>query len=413
MIIDTYIDGRKPRKDGSMSVKIRIQSRNEKTIISTGLYTKVEFSGMQFPNIERNARAKSQRLSYIIAQIDDICYHNPKASIADLKKIIERDVFGKEEKEYTDTLWFYCEKYGAQMKPSTAKIYQLAGDRVKEFDKRAKLADIDRRWLERYESYLRTKRGLTVNGIAQKMRCIRTVLNWCRDEGLTTNYPFRGHNGYKIREEETIPNALTAQEFANLRDYPCEPWQKIYVDMFCLSTYLAGVNVGDLLLCKGLTNGKFVFVRRKTDKSNSSVVRKIELPVCLEAMEIIERYKGENYLLSIMDNMTDYHTFTQHWNKALKKIGPSRVVPDKLGKMRKIEREPLFPSLTTYSARYTFASIAANDLDISETTIGKCLGHAWASGKHVTSRYISHDQKRIDDTVMRVAEYLGTFKGEY
>ena len=149
------------------------------------------------------------------------------------------------------------------------------------------------------------------------MRCLRTVFNWCRDEGLTTNYPFKGRNGYKIREEETTPNNLTAQEFADLRDYPCEPWQQIYIDLFCLSVYLGGVNVGDLLLCKGLTNGKFVFVRRKTDKINSSIIRK-------------------------------------------------KIVPDKVGKMRKIERTPLFPKLTTYSARYTFASIAANDLDISE-----------------------------------------------
>ena len=71
-----------------------------------------------------------------------------------------------------------------------------------------------------------------------------------------------------------------------------------------------------------------------------------------------------------------------------------------------MEYRPICPNITLYSARYSFGSIAANDLDISERTIGMCLGHSWA--KNVTSRYMATDQRKIDSAVKRV---VGFFAG--
>lgn len=164
-----------------------------------------------------------------------------------------------------------------------------------------------------------------------------------------------------------------------------------------LSFYLAGVNVGDLLLSPGLRDGRFVFRRQKTGQY-------VDLPVVPEARRIIEKYKGRDHLLSVMDGRADYHSFMRRWNIALKKIGTQEVVPDKIGKRRKIIYHPLFPDITTYTARYTFASIAANDLDISEVQIGRCLGHSWS--KTVTARYIADDRSKVDMVVRRVAEYV-------
>ena len=66
--------------------------------------------------------------------------------------------------------------------------------------------------------------------------------------------------------------------------------------------------------------------------------------------------------------------------------------------------EPICPDITLYSARYSFGSIAANDLDISERTIGMCLGHSWANS--VTCRYIANDQNKIDKAVKAVIDFF-------
>jgi integrase len=145
-----------------------------------------------------------------------------------------------------------------------------------------------------------------------------------------------------------------------------------------------------------LTNGRFVEKRQKTGEL-------IDVPVCEEAIQIIEKYKGKNYLLCVMDNYKDYHDFTSRWDKALKKIGTTEIVPDRVGRRRKVVYHPLFPNITTYTARYTFASIASNDCEIPTETIGKCLAHAWSKNT-VTARYISDDRRKVDQAFALVME---------
>lgn len=165
-----------------------------------------------------------------------------------------------------------------------------------------------------------------------------------------------------------------------------------------LDFYLCEINAIDLLLCKKLTNGRFVGNCAKTGAS-------IDLPVEFEAMEIINKYKGKDWLLSPMDGRADYRSFERIWNDNLKKIGRSEKVKDKVGKMRKVIYHPLFGSdfqMTTYVARYSFASIAAS-IGIDRETIARCLSHSWAD---VTDHYINYDRKRVDEAVRKVIDYV-------
>lgn len=220
------------------------------------------------------------------------------------------------------------------------------------------------------------------------------MFNWAIDNELTDKYPFRR---FKIKQEKTAINNITVDQLRQLRDYPCEPWQEIYRDLFMLSFYLCGINIGDMLLLTkdNVRNGRIVYKRQKTGHL-------YDLPIADEAKRIIECYKGERYLLSPMDELTDYHTFTSHANKALKKIGPSEKVADKVGKRRKVVYHPILPDITTYTARYTFASLGA-ELDIPRETIALCLGHAWTD---VTAHYIAYDRKKIDEAVRRIVDYV-------
>jgi integrase len=245
---------------------------------------------------------------------------------------------------------------------------------------------------------------MKINGAGKELRNIRAVFNWSRKKGYTQNYPFLD---YSIVEEETLPNNLTAEELRMLRDYPCEEWQQQYVDFFLLSFCLAGINPGDLLLMRkdAMKDGHVSFVRRKINKQGARKISVISLPVVELAIEIIAKYPSKKgYLLGFMDDRSDYHSFVRGCNDALKRVGTKQIVPDKVGKLRKIEYYPLFPHITLYTARYSFGSIAANDLDISEQTIGQCLGHSWS--KHVTARYIAHDQRKIDNALKSVVNFV-------
>jgi len=284
----------------------------------------------------------------------------------------------------------------------TAVLYRITARKVESFDRNADFS-IEKDWIDSFYDHC-IRQGMKINGVAKELRNIRAVFNWARRRGMTDKYPFLD---YHIREEETTPNNLSVEDLRRLRDYPCEPWQKIYVDFFFLSFYLAGINPVDLLSLKAdcIKDGHLSFVRKKTNKEGVTKVRIITLPVVAEAQEIIDRYPSrEGWLVSFMDCRSDYHSFARQANEALQKIGPSWKVKDKVGKLRKMEYAPICSGITLYSARYSFGSIAANDLDISERTIGQCLGHSWS--KQVTARYIAADQRKIDNAVKRVVEFV-------
>ena len=412
MKIYTYVSKARANADGSFPVYLIISTRQGRFFVNTGLTTCDRLVDMSFPKSDRNWKQKTVLLGKYYAEVESLCLTKDIAELsnAELKVRIQQEVFGISKKVKPTTLSDVVMAFAATKREHTRTMYELTARKVDGFlgvrtAKHAGLADVDAEWLDAFRRYYLDD-GMSINGVGKELRNIRAVFNWARRKGMTQNYPFLD---YHIVEEETVPNNLSAEDLMRLRDYPCEGWQKPYVDFFFLSFYLAGMNPVDLLSLKAdaVSDGHITFVRQKTNKEGCGKIRTVTLPVVPEAQEIISRYPSrEGYLLGFMDCRNTYRSFTRVCNDALQKIGPSRKVKDKVSKLRKIEYEPLFPDITLYTARYSFGSIAANDLDISERTIGMCLGHSWS--KNVTSRYMATDQRKIDNAVKRVVEYLGT-----
>lgn len=407
MKIYSYVNMARANADASFSVFIIVKNQRGRFFVNTGLTTCGRLlGGRVFPPRDKASSRKTQLLGRYMADVEEVCLRQELTDTDNktLKAAIQQEVFGVVRKERKKTLEDYIREFAATKREQTAKCYLIAANRVHEFDARADLS-IGSDWLDAFCKWC-LGQGMKVNGAGMILRNIRATFNWCRRNGYTTNYPFMD---FSVVEEETVPNNLSVEELRRLRDYPCEEWQRRYVDFFMLSFYLAGINPVDLLSLKAdaVKDGHVTFVRQKTNKQGVKKIRPIVLPVVEEAQRIIDRYpSGEGYLLGFMDGRNDYHSFMKSCEKALKKVGGREIVADRLGRMRKVVYEPVFPNITLYSARYSFGSIAANDLDISEQTIGQCLGHSWS--KHVTARYISHDQRKVDNAVRKVADYVSS-----
>lgn len=101
--------------------------------------------------------------------------------------------------------------------------------------------------------------------------------------------------------------------------------------------YLIGINVKDLLNVKEIVNNRIEYKRFKTGRLYSI---KIEP----EAMEIIKRYRGTEYLLDIPYR----ENFTNHLDNTLKKLGKI-----KYGEYNKKLITSIEPKLSSYYARHT------------------------------------------------------------
>lgn len=162
-----------------------------------------------------------------------------------------------------------------------------------------------------------------------------------------------------------------------------------------LMFYFIGINAVDLLTAKtsALVNGRFEYKRAKTGKLYSIKVEP-------EAQAIIDKYKGQDFVLNIMDEYKDYKNFLHRMGIALKEIGET----ERKGLGGKKIRKPLFPDLSSYWTRHTWATIAA-EIDIPKEVIAHALGHSWANGT-VTDIYIRFDEKKVDEANRKVLDYL-------
>lgn len=404
MRIKTYIDKRKPAKDGRMPVCISVNYAGERFMVATGLFTTERFDGEVFPKSQSNSEKKTRLLSRLLLDTENYIMLHQQLSAREMKEALKRDVLTDTiQKPKVRTLCDMMMDYAGTLRnDGTKDIYSRTVGRIMKYDSDVTAESISPEWLTGFSNKL--SETIQKNTIAIYLRNIKTTMNWMRRNKMTTNDPFLE---FRIVTEQTVPNNIPVERLRRFLSYPCETWQEPYRDFFKLSLLLAGINGVDLLTMKkeAMKDGYISFVRRKTNKQNSQTIRRITIPVYKEAQEIINKYQSsEDWLLSFMDCRKDYRSFVRECNDALKKIGPTRKVKDKVGKLRKMEYDPICPNISMYSARYSFGSIAVNDLDISEHAVGMCLGHSWT--KTVTAHYISNDQGKIDRTVRRVIDYI-------
>lgn len=380
------------KKDGKIAVRILFRDMNGEFTVSTGISVSTPFSGLKVPTEEPNYRSKTKRLNNIIDNIESYILNSCGVDFRKRRRELISLVTNETYEEKKMTLADYMERFAeSKSRKGTQGIYMNTVKKVRKFDAAATFEGVDKTWLD---GFCKSMGNVSTNYLSINLRNIRTVFNWAIDNEITKNYPFRR---YRIKSEKVRINNVTLGQLREIRDFPLNDRREIYRDLFMLTFYLCGINPVDLLSLKktDMRSGRIHYKRAKTG-------RLYDIPVTPEANKIINKYKGKNFLLCPLDIYADYKTFCNRWNYRLKKLGPVKIVPDKVGKMRKHEWHPIAEGLTIYSARYTFASIGA-ELEIPRETIALCLGHSWAD---VTSHYIAYDLKRIDEAVRKITAYV-------
>lgn len=432
--VSMYLDTRHKSATGKQPLYYRVYLPGNRNFnIKTGLSVPAEwwdgYEVVRAPQREQMNRAlRRGRTTVEEALLSIHLAHGLLGKTAEIKARILSTMNGtqytKEEDEQQTFSAFYLQFMDRIIHSGTRGVYQLTYTRMQWFAEKTghdniwKFEEITIDWLKKFEYFLLTKhlddsgkrmagiRAMSTNSIAISMRNIRAVLNSAIDEELTTTYPFRK---FKIKQEQTAKRSLSVEELRTLRDYPCEPHQERYRDLFMLIFYLLGINTIDLFLLTEVRNGRIEFRRSKTRGLFSIKVEP-------EAQAIIDKYRGEGQLLDVLDNYTNYKDFAHRMNNNLKQIGSVEKVANKAADPKHVKHNkkkitPLVPTLTTYWARHTWATVAA-DLDVPDETISLALGHS--TGNRVTNIYINRNQKKVDDANRKVIDYLngaGAFQG--
>lgn len=356
-----YLDTRRIKDDGTYPLRIAINNKG-RFLLSTGLsISDKNWSGSELTNRESNYKTKNAMLRKALSDMESAIFRlNMDGKLKEMSDKTLKEILEKYLPNYTPeaprTFVDYMTAFmNMKDKQGTRDIYTTTINKITEFDRTCTFDTMNIDWLRRFERWMKDS-GMKTNAYAIHLRNIRAVFNYAIDEEITTLYPFRK---FKIKKEETAKRSLTAEQVALLRDYKCEEYQERYRDIFMLMLYLIGINAVDLFNLKQIINGRIEYNRAKTNKLYSIKVEP-------EAMEIIERYKGKDFLLNVLDGYSNHKDFLHRMGIGLKQIGP--VTRSGLGGKKTIE--PLFPEISSYWARHTWATIAA-ELDIPKETISE------------------------------------------
>ena len=384
-----WLDTRKPRvKTGDCPVKLVLTAQVTMRI-STGIYCMPDEWDGSMPA----AKHKQAKLRRMLVDVEDMVYHiEGRVTDKELRRRVENVLGLRENAE--DTLIDYIRQYAELAKAEkTKRLYLLTARTIEEYDSKVTYGTVDRRWIESFDKWMETKKKLKTNTRSIHLRNMRTVFNWGLDNEYTTNYPFRKNT---IKKEETKKKALSIDTVRKLLAYvPHEDCSShiIYRDIFMLMIYLRGINMSDLMELRheDVQEGRIEYRRNKT-----GILYSVKIEP--EAQEIINKYKGKEYLLNLSEHNKYFPTAI---NRMLKKMGHTEVV----GKAGKHVITPLLPSdVSSNSARHTWATLAV-EADMSKEIVSLGLGHV--IGSKTTEIYIDRkQQKKIDKTNRRVIDYI-------
>lgn len=396
-----FLDKRNAKEGKPVVLKIAIAHQHKSALIS--LDAKILPAQWENNKIVRHPdkQALNTYINLIKSQVDSLIVRwTNEGSINSMSasEIKDRcmealDPDRKKAKEEKTTFLYRFNQYASRMKPGSKRTYDHTLNRLKAFKgeeylRKLKFEDMTADWMKDFDAFM-AKTAPSKNSRNIHFRNIRTVFNAAIEDNITTAYPFRH---FKIKREVTAKRDLTVEELRQLAFYGCEECAVKYRDYFMLMFYLMGINNVDLCHLKEISKGRLEFHRTKT---NHFFSMKIEP----EAMALIEKYRGEEWLLDILDHWGSDEFFRKKMNKQLQRIGP--VTRSGLG--GKKTYSPLFPKLTTYYARHSWASIALS-LDIPVETISAGLGHEY--GNPITSIYLHYDNRKVDVANRKVIDWV-------
>lgn len=388
------LDTRYTNDSGTSVVKLRISKDKKMAYISTDIkITKEQWNDQAAIVVNHpQARAVNMYLSDRLAEVEEVMltHHEellPLSASEIVKKVkaILKPTPVVEEKP-TDLFIPYYESFVARKdKTRTIAIYYATLKKLKTFVEDWEnlcFSHITPAWLSSFDRFM-MEDSPSRNARNIHFRNIRAVFNDAIDEEVITCYPFRK---FKLKNEATRKRSFTVEQLVTFFEADVPKYAKVYHDIFKLMFYLIGINTVDLCHLKRVENGRINYTRAKTGRLYSIKVEP-------EAMAIIEKYKGSDYLLSIMDGRKDYLSFSRNCFLGLQAIGNS------LDKKYKCKD---YGDISAYWSRHTWATIAA-ELDIPKETIAAALGHG---GREVTDIYIRFDEKKIDEANRKVIDYV-------
>ena len=359
----------KARKNGMSPLELSIIIAGERKIITLDRYCNAN----KFNATTQKVRGDKEINEYIQAIIKK-CW-NIHTQMLNEGMVITLDTFldcyknGIVKKVNTlystieEYISIYTDKYNKGIYSyTTLGKYKTTYQHIQAFTKDIDIEKVTPNVVNGFFSYLCSK--MKNNSAVQKMKCLKSILQYAVDEGYTKTSPFK----MKMKIDKLEYHPLTSEQINIIKNKEITITRLLRIrDLFLFQCYtgLAYVDMASLKR-EDIRDG---YIQKNRMKTSVKAV----IPLLDGAKQILEKY---NYELPVLSN--------QKYNSYLKELG------DICG----IEQ-----TLTTHLARHTFATICINNM-IDINVIAKMMGH---SSTRITLSTYAHMQ---NNTVLQQRDIL-------
>lgn len=379
----------KALKDGRHKIRIALRHKHETTYI----VTRFIISENQFKNGQvvkhPEASAINRKLRNILDDLQeklDSIKHLELYSCRQIKEIISTDNLSDEQ-----TFSSACSNFVDYLKSEGRDSYALSIERVgRYFRDFARgdilLSDLTPSLVQNFAAFIRKRKvtETTVNTMLAQMKSVinRAIREW------NISYDIHPFVTTRISAAPIRKLDLTVQSFNKIRESSPEKRKLIMArDLFCLSFYLGGMNLIDIMQTD-FRKDVLEYSRSKT-KGRMQSDSVITFTIPSQAREIICRWMDKRTGKLDFGYKFTYHNFSQYVTYSLGDLAEELNIDERV---------------TFYSARKSFAQYASK-IGIPDGIIDYCLGHSDKS-KGVIRYYTKVRQKQADMAISRVIDYV-------
>lgn len=380
-------------KDGRHKIRVAVCHKHETSYIITRFIVDSE---AQFKNgqvVKRpDAAVLNKKLRNLLNEYQEKLDAIKHPNLYDCKQLREILLNGMREEE-SATFQAVSMEYVKELEEAGSIGYSKMIERnnryFSEFVKgNILLADITPELIEGYSRFLRIKKGIGDTTNSMLMRQTKTIIN----KGIKrriVKYEVHPFINFKIPSSPAREIDISLESFNKIRmAQPTEKKFRVAHDLFCLSFYLGGINLVDLLSIDFRNIEVLEYVRKKT-RTTTQGKNTISFTIPGAAKEIIKKWINRNTGKLDFGYKFSYPNFSRYLTRSLASLAKRLGITEKV---------------VYYSARKSFAQYAS-EIGIPDGIIDYCLGHSDKS-KGIIRYYTKVRQKQADMAITRVIDYV-------
>ena len=288
----------KAAKDGSHKIRVAIGHKSVTRYIVTNI--KID-SVSQFKNgqiVKRpDASVLNTKLRNLLNAYQEKLDNIGNISIYDCKQLRQL-LLNSTSSDEKATFQAVCRKYISELEEEGRRNYSILLERnCRYFTEYTKgeilLSDITPILIEGYARFLKVKKGIGDTTLGMMMSRTRTIINRGVKQQLA-KYDVHPFLNYSIPSSPVREVDISLEAFNRIRlAAPKEKKYRVAHDLFCLSFYLGGINLIDLLQIDFRDTDVLEYVRTKT-RNTAVGTRTICFTIPEPAKEIIKEWMNRN-----------------------------------------------------------------------------------------------------------------------